>query len=1162
MKSHIRSIIVFLAGVSLFIPTAKATHISGADIWYTYLNSNTVEVFLSRYYDCSGTATSSFIPITTPLSNGYPAAPFTSEIELIVPTGCGASFSTPWVFVSFEDVTPVCPGLDNYCVDVSSPYSGVGRAVYKRTLSLSNCNTSQPIIVKYESCCRPNSILNISNPGVNGLLIEAEIYPLVANSSPSFAADPILRYCNNSLSQIDVSGTDPDGDSLVYTLAPCYEDPPALTVTYAPGYSYSDPLGPNWTVSLDSSTGILTLDPTPGSIEISSICIGIEEYRNGALIGQTVRDFVLEGLPCGQNSSPQLDSLFAVTDAVSNGLDSIFYCPGVPFSFDIAFSDADTSQLLSLSTNLGSALPGATISKSGVNPMIATISWNGSGLNGAVLHTTITDSNCPFNDQSQYSVTLVPTGPCFETVVTQANCDDSTGFIAITPLDQNQLYTYQWSTGSPGNSISHLPPGAYWVDVFDNTLSLVHSDTFLLTSVKRIITIQEQRPACDSANGILSAMISNTVPPYSFLWNTGDTTDTIQNLSAGNYHIQITDSTGCKVQKTVTLKSPDTCQVNFSAVVFQDVDGDCQLGALDHPLANVLVDITPGGMALSDSNGVVSFSTDTGTVYLDVLSTFHTPAACSGPFIFSFSQVGTDSTLIPLPVTSPTGQDLDVSIFNGAPVVNNEITYDIATTNVGSTTVSGASQVLLYDSALQISDISPKSAIVDSVSRVITWPVSNLSPSQTDYFSIRFSINSSVLVDSSIQATARVTTILPDTDTTNNQAVIESTIGVPVPMTRKLVAPPGAGNLALIPQSTKDLEYTIRFQNSTGSLVDNVTIRDTLSAFHDLSHFIPLGSSHPYSLTIEEDSILIFQFSHLQMPDSSTSIWGSQGFVSFRVGLIPSLPPGTTVTNHATISMNLGQAKSISQTRVTIFTQPAVTLSIPSSVCLGDSLVAAITNSGKPPYTFEWSTGDSTSTPYPKDSIEIVANGWYSIRVTDSLGATAKDSIKINLLPPPDAGFIWQLTANWLEVKLKDLSQRATSYLWDFGNGDTSSVSNPLYSYSQSGTYTIKQTVINACGIDSTEQELKLGTASISQEALDAIVITQDPNGNWLTIRFPTSQQWEVEIFDLQGRLVAQERSNGTASSTISTRELSDGLYFIRIGDQQNFILKKALIRH
>ncbi len=65
----------------------------------------------------------------------------------------------------------------------------------------------------------------------------------------------------------------------------------------------------------------------------------------------------------------------------------------------------------------------------------------------------------------------------------------------------------------------------------------------------------------------------------------------------------------------------------------------------------------------------------------------------------------------------------------------------------------------------------------------------------------------------------------------------------------------------------------------------------------------------------------------------------------------------------------------------------------------------------------------------------------------------------------PVAGFYY--IDSLLSFSFIDSSQGVSSRLWDFGDGNTSNLANPLHTFSNEGTYTVCLTVINDCGTDS-----------------------------------------------------------------------------------------------
>jgi uncharacterized repeat protein (TIGR01451 family) len=96
-----------------------------------------------------------------------------------------------------------------------------------------------------------------------------------------------------------------------------------------------------------------------------------------------------------------------------------------------------------------------------------------------------------------------------------------------------------------------------------------------------------------------------------------------------------------------------------------------------------------------------------------------------------------------------------------------------------------------------------------------------------------------------------------------------------------------------------DLEYIIQFQNTGADTVQQVVIRDTLSAALDPATVYPGTASHPYQFDILGDGVVVFTLSNLNLlPGGSVP---SEGFVKFRVSQKPNLPCETKILNSAAI---------------------------------------------------------------------------------------------------------------------------------------------------------------------------------------------------------------------------------------------------------------------
>lgn len=57
--------------------------------------------------------------------------------------------------------------------------------------------------------------------------------------------------------------------------------------------------------------------------------------------------------------------------------------------------------------------------------------------------------------------------------------------------------------------------------------------------------------------GYVSMQINDGIPPYSYLWSTGDTSSYIQPTERGIYELSITDSSGCTKSKAVFINGPE-----------------------------------------------------------------------------------------------------------------------------------------------------------------------------------------------------------------------------------------------------------------------------------------------------------------------------------------------------------------------------------------------------------------------------------------------------------------------------------------------------------------------------------------------------------------------------------------------------------------------------
>lgn len=117
--------------------------------------------------------------------------------------------------------------------------------------------------------------------------------------------------------------------------------------------------------------------------------------------------------------------------------------------------------------------------------------------------------------------------------------------------------------------------------------------------------------------------------------------------------------------------------------------------------------------------------------------------------------------------------------------------------------------------------------------------------------------------------------------------------------------PLGLGSLHYILPNVA-LDYRIRFQNTGTDTAIFINILDTLSSNLDVSTLQMGASSHPFTWSLMPHSslgldILKITFDPIYLPDSTTNLNASNGFVNYSIQQKPNLSNFTTIENSASI---------------------------------------------------------------------------------------------------------------------------------------------------------------------------------------------------------------------------------------------------------------------
>jgi len=135
---------------------------------------------------------------------------------------------------------------------------------------------------------------------------------------------------------------------------------------------------------------------------------------------------------------------------------------------------------------------------------------------------------------------------------TDADCfGQPTGSATAVGSGGSGNYTYTWSNGSTGNTVTNLQAGHYIVTVNDGTDMVPFSFAIKQESGFDINT--SITPDDTSNTGSISVSVDGGTAPYTFAWSNGATTQNLMNVQAGLYNVTITDATGCSNEKQALI---------------------------------------------------------------------------------------------------------------------------------------------------------------------------------------------------------------------------------------------------------------------------------------------------------------------------------------------------------------------------------------------------------------------------------------------------------------------------------------------------------------------------------------------------------------------------------------------------------------------------------
>lgn len=671
----------------------------------------------------------------------------------------------------------------------------------------------------------------------------------------------------------------------------------------------------------------------------------------------------------------------------------------------------------------------ATVSASGGTPFYS-YNWlpsggssaTATGLAAGTYTVTITDS-----EGCTATSTVIITQPALalgaSSSGTATSCfGGSDGTATVTPSGGTPLYSFLWSpSGGTSATATGLIAGTYNVLVTDNNGCQTNS-SFTVTQPTPIAgTLSVTNPSCGLANGSIVSMISGGTGPYTYLWTPGGvTTANISSIGPGTYSVQVTDTEGCIAVFNATLVNIPNPIASISS--FTNVS--CNGGNNGTATVSISSGTPPYTMSWAPYGG--TGLTGTGFIVGTYTVTVTDAMGCTATATATINQ--------PTPVTVLVSSLTNVSCnggTNGTITVTGSggtpgYTYSWSPISSTSATVTG------LIAGTYVATATDQNSCSSSISITITQPASLLA-------TVGSFVNPSCFNSTNGSITASVTggTLLYNYLWSNGQTGSTATGLV-------------AGTYSLIVTDAN---------GCTSSLSMVLTQPTQIITSAGANDTICLGSSGTVSATASGGGGGYFY------------TWQPGSVIN---GGVYNVTPTTSTTYTVVAYDATGCAGTPDTVSAIVYNLTAANIDALalSPICPGQgTVVYAVSFGSTGPLTYTWNNGLGTG---PGGFLVIPSTPvTYVVTVTNACGASVTDSVSITFNPPPtvilssDTNSVCALgTIQFTDQSITgNVSDPIIGWLWNFGDGGTSTLQNPTYTYTSPGTYivTLSVTTFGGC---------------------------------------------------------------------------------------------------
>jgi PKD repeat protein len=208
-----------------------------------------------------------------------------------------------------------------------------------------------------------------------------------------------------------------------------------------------------------------------------------------------------------------------------------------------------------------------------------------------------------------------------------------------------------------------------------------------------------------------------------------------------------------------------------------------------------------------------------------------------------------------------------------------------------------------------------------------------------------------------------------------------------------------------------------------------------------------------------------------------------------------------------------------------------------------------------PGSTYSWSTGATSQ------SIVVSTVGNYTVTVTTPCGVKT-DVISVQYLNMPTASF--GTNTSFLTGIFTNTSVNANSYLWDFGDGNTSTTTSPTHVYATGNAYTVTLIAYGNCTNDTTTFLVNVSTIGLEEISTINFNMYPNPTDGAFNVVLDNlnAERLEISIINLQGQTMFSTETNNVSGQFIQQMNIETypaGIYFVRIQADKQTLTGKMI---